>query len=181
MEIHLSKDARAVANAASKDDSRPVLTSINFEKGEIIAADGYVLARRKVKGIPAKGKSFMLPAAQILSAKDIGKTLDYAMLQIGNGNSKAGTLTGADGIKSTITKQDGTFPNYEALMPKKDAKPQAEIKLAVDVLKTMIRIAGNSNKIKLTIYGPSEVLAFRCSGFNEEAGDTYGIAMPMVH
>jgi len=178
MEINLTKNARAVGYAAATEESRPVLTELNFEKGEIQAANGFIMARRKVEGI--KGKSFMLPAKQILAVKDI-KTLKYAILQIGNGNGKAGTLTGADMIRSTIEKMDGTFPNFDALMPKKDAKPQTEITIAVDVLKTLLKVAGGARKIKLTIYGPTQGFAYRCiEDMDPAESDTYGLAMPMV-
>ena len=176
MEIQLTKQARAVAHAAATEESRPVLTALNFEKGEIIAANGFVLARRKVDGI-GKGKSFKLPAAQILKTKDI-KTLGYALLQIGNGNSKAGTITGADMIKQTIDKLDGTFPNVEALGPKKGVKPQAEIRLGVDILKTLLKIAGNVKHIDFALYGPDRAVAYRC--LEGEECDTYGLLMPVM-
>ena len=180
MEIQLTKNARAVANAAATEESRPVLTALNFEKGEIQAANGFVLARRKVEGI-GKGKSFMLPADQILKSKDMGKALPYAMLQIGNGNSKAGTLTGADMVKTTIEKMDaGNYPAVDQLMPKKDAKPQAEIRLGVDILKTMIKVAGTAKSIDFKIYGPTEAVYFECIEEYSDDPNTYGLAMPMM-
>jgi len=178
MEIQLTKNARAVANAAATEESRPVLTALNFEKGEIQAANGYVLARRKVEGL-GKGKSFMLPAAQILKTKDI-KTLGYALLQIGNGNSKAGTLTGEDMIKSTIEKIDaGNYPAVDRLMPKKTAKPQVEIRLGVDILKTLIKVAGTAKSIDFKIYGPTEAVYFECID-PDDGPNTYGLAMPKM-
>ena len=179
MEIQLTKNARAVANAAATEESRPVLTALNFEKGEIQAANGFVLARRKVEGI-GKGKSFKLPAAQILKTKDI-KTLGYALLQIGNGNSKAGTLTGADMVKAEIRKVEGTFPAVDQLMPKKGAKPQTEIRIAVDILKTLIKVAGKAEKIDFKFYGTTDAFRFECIEDLEPAkSNTYGMAMPMV-
>ena len=179
MEIQLTKNARAVAHAAATEESRPVLTALNFEKGEIMAANGFVLARRKVEGI-GKGKSFKLPAAQILKTKDI-KTLGYALLQIGNGNSKAGTITGADMIKATIEKMDGgNYPAVDQLMPKKKAKPQAEISLGVDILKTIIKVAGSADTIDLKIYGPTEAVYFECVEHYSDEPNTYGLAMPKM-
>ena len=48
MEIKLTKDQRAVANAAAKETTRPVLHCVHIKKGLIEATDGFILVQKKI-------------------------------------------------------------------------------------------------------------------------------------
>lgn len=176
MEITLDKNTRAVAYAAAKEDGRPVLECVHLAKREIQAANGFVLARRKLAE-KTPGLDILLPALQILGAKDIGNTLPKVILEIGKGK-KPGTLLTKDFIKQTITKVEGSFPKVDQLMPDKKKQPAVEVTIAVDILKTLIKIAGSADRIKFKFYSATEGFYYECRDPGED-NNTYGMAMPM--
>jgi len=178
MEIELSKNDRAVANAAAKEDGRLTLNTLHIGNGEVAAANGFLLAMRKVAGIK-KRDDVMVPADRILKVKNVSKALPKAILYMPGGNGgKPGSLVGEDGIKSSLERVEGTFPAYRQLLPDKKKKVKARISLAPMYLRQILAIAGrDATRIDFDIYEPTEPVAFGCITGDEH--ETHGLLMPM--
>jgi len=107
-----------VGRAASKDESRPVLTGVlvQFTSDKLVmaATDSYRLA---VKETPLAG------SAAELEAIVPGRALtELARLATGDGDVEIGVhenqvLFAVDGIWLTTRRIDGQFPNYRQLLP----------------------------------------------------------------
>jgi DNA polymerase-3 subunit beta len=107
-----------VARAASKDESRPVLTGIlvRFEPGKIVmaATDSYRLA---VKETPLEGSTQELEA--IVPARALQELARIAQSgeEIELGVQENQVVFRADGVTMTTRRIDGQFPNYRQLLP----------------------------------------------------------------
>jgi DNA polymerase-3 subunit beta len=107
-----------VARAASKDESRPVLTGVlvQFAPGKLVmaATDSYRLA---VKETELAGSTTELEA--IVPGRAL---TELARIATGEGDVEIGVhenqvLFAADGIWLTTRRIDGQFPNYRQLLP----------------------------------------------------------------
>jgi DNA polymerase-3 subunit beta len=110
--------AGRVSRAASRDESRPVLTGIlvRFASGSVVmaATDSYRLA---VKETPFEGTLPELEA--IIPARALQ---ELARIAAGSDELQLGLLEnhvvfGADGTWLTTRRIDGQFPNYRQLLP----------------------------------------------------------------
>jgi DNA polymerase III subunit beta len=111
--------ASRVGRAASRDESRPVLTGIlvRFEPGKLVmaATDSY---RLSVKETEVEGETPDFEA--IVPAKALG---ELGRIAQGGGELVLGVhennqvVFGADGVWLTTRRIDGQFPNYKQLLP----------------------------------------------------------------
>ncbi|HUR18909.1 MAG TPA: hypothetical protein VMZ51_08250 [Acidimicrobiales bacterium] len=104
-----SSTLAAVAVAASKDQARPILTSMLFSRAGVVATDSYRLHY-------APGVDFgdvLIPAALVAVVAKYGDTL-------GVGVSEAGDLAtlAAGPVVATVRTIDGEFPDWAQLIPK---------------------------------------------------------------
>jgi DNA polymerase III subunit beta len=107
-----------VEKAASRDESRPVLTGIlvRFEPGKVVmaATDSYRLA---VKETPVDATlpelEAIIPARALQELSRIAATADEVQLGLHDNH----VVFGADGIWLTTRRIDGQFPNYRQLLP----------------------------------------------------------------
>ena len=176
-EINLTASDRAVAHAAAKDNGRLALATLHFGDGEIAAADGFVLAVKKVKGLD-ESVNIMLPADAILKAKDIGKHIPNIVVTLPESDGKAADILMQDFAKVSVSPVEGTFLNYKLLFPTKPVA--ATISLDPKKLKQLLAIAGkDTHKIKLEVYDSESPVKFTCHN-DLDAHDTVGLIMPMV-
>lgn len=139
-------DATSLADAlsravlcASGDESRPVLTGVQFnfdpEGLKLVATDSYRLgiatATTEPKG-EAPDEAPIVPA-RVLKAlakqlkKDGGRGLIYLGTKEGKGGPDSRFVEFSLGTGSWLTRQiEGDFPNWKALLPKEDAGSQFE-------------------------------------------------------
>ena len=107
-----------VARAASRDESRPVLTGIlaRFEAGKLVmaATDSY---RLSVKETPLGGEvpelEAIIPARALQELTRIAQTGDEVELGVHENQ----VVFRADGVVMTTRRIDGQFPNYRQLLP----------------------------------------------------------------
>jgi DNA polymerase-3 subunit beta len=107
-----------VSRAASRDESRPVLTGIlvRFEAGRLVmaATDSY---RLSVKETALEGESPELEA--IIPARALGELGRIAggseSVQLGVQENQV--VFAVDGVTLTTRRIDGQFPNYKQLLP----------------------------------------------------------------
>jgi DNA polymerase-3 subunit beta len=108
-----------VARAASKDESRPVLTGIlvRFEGGNLImaATDSYRMSVKETElaGAAEEELEAIVPARALTELSRIAQ--DEGELQIGVQENHV--VFGAGHVWLTTRRIDGQFPNYKQLLP----------------------------------------------------------------
>jgi len=108
-----------VARAASRDESRPVLTGIlvRFEGGKLVmaATDSYRLSVKETElsGGQSSELEAIVPARALTELGRVAQ--DSAELQVGVQENHA--VFGAGDVWLTTRRIDGQFPNYKQLIP----------------------------------------------------------------
>jgi DNA polymerase-3 subunit beta len=108
-----------VSRAASRDESRPVLTGIlvRFEAGKLVmaATDSYRLSVKETEltGAEAQELEAIVPARALTELSRIAQVTDE--IQIGVQENHV--VFGADGVWLTTRRIDGQFPNHKQLIP----------------------------------------------------------------
>jgi DNA polymerase III subunit beta len=108
-----------VSRAASRDESRPVLTGIlvRFEGGKLVmaATDSYRLSVKETElsGAEAQDLEAIVPARALGELSRIAQESDE--IQIGVQENHV--VFGTDGIWLTTRRIDGQFPNHKQLIP----------------------------------------------------------------
>jgi DNA polymerase-3 subunit beta len=117
--VAMLETAARVGRAASRDESRPVLTGIlvRFEPGKLVmaATDSY---RLSVKETEVEGETpdfeAIVPAKALAELGRIAQAGDELVLGVHEGNQ---VVFGTDGVWLTTRRIDGQFPNYRQLLP----------------------------------------------------------------
>jgi DNA polymerase-3 subunit beta len=110
--------AAKVNRAASRDESRPVLTGIlvRFEGEKLVmaATDSYRLAVKETEmAAPGPDLDAIVPAKALLELARVAS--DASELQLGVQENQV--LFASDGILLTTRRIEGQFPNYRQLLP----------------------------------------------------------------
>jgi len=129
-----------VSRAASRDESRPVLTGIlvRFEESRLImaATDSYRMA---VKETPVSGAAPELDAIVPARALDELRRIAAGAAEIRLGTLDNHVVIGVDDTWLTTRRIDGQFPNYKQLLPEAF---EHEVKLPREEFMDVIRRAG---------------------------------------
>src|SRR6266508_2588606 len=140
-----------VARAASRDESRPVLTGIlvRFEGGKLVmaATDSY---RLSVKETPLEGEIPELEA--IIPARALGELSRIAQsgdtIELGVHENQV--VFTADDVWLTTRRIDGQFPNYKQLLPEtfehELTLPRGEL---LDVVRRVAVMAQRNSPLRL--------------------------------
>jgi DNA polymerase III subunit beta len=147
----LLETAAKVSRAASRDESRPVLTGIlvRFEGDSLImaATDSYRLAVKETSmSTPGPELDAIVPARALL---ELGRIAQGASeLQLGVQENQV--LFASDGILLTTRRIEGQFPNYRQLMPEtfehELALPREEL---LDVVRRVAVMAQRNAPLRL--------------------------------
>lgn len=166
MEFKLNKTHRLIANAAVKEESRPVLHCVHIREGIIEAANGFILMQRK---LDYTGDSMLL------DIKDIAKHKDIEALG-GVVYTDKDEQIQAFGQETTLIRQvQGDFPKTEYLHPEGIKKPVFQIALGRSQLLNMLKcLDKNEEIIKFSFYGKESPAKIEASN-----GDVTGLIMPM--
>jgi DNA polymerase III subunit beta len=140
-----------VSRAASRDESRPVLTGIlvRFEGGRIVmaATDSY---RLSVKETAVAGElpelEAIIPARALAELTRIAGSADELQLGVHDNH----VVFGADGSWLTTRRIDGQFPNYRQLLPEafEHQVPAARDEL-LDVVRRVSVMAQRNSPLRL--------------------------------
>lgn len=130
----------SVARAASRDDSRPVLTGIlvQFEQDRLTmaATDSYRLAVKETAlGVEGPHLEAIIPARALQELSRIGAGAETVSLGIHENH----VLFGAADVWLTTRRIDGQFPNYRQLLPESF---DIELEVPREPLLDVIRRAG---------------------------------------
>jgi DNA polymerase III sliding clamp (beta) subunit (PCNA family) len=108
---------KRVAVAASREDSRPVLCGVHFERGYIVATDSYRLA---VAGPFQPMPGMLVPAGPLVAAATVGSEMAY--------DADRHSLMILNGAKETIIHTiEAEFPKWRTL---DTAKPEFKIRFS---------------------------------------------------
>jgi DNA polymerase-3 subunit beta len=108
-----------VSRAASRDESRPVLTGIlvRFEGGKLImaATDSYRLSVKEtdLAGTEAPELEAIVPARSLTELSRIAQEVDEVQIGVQENH----VVFGANGVWLTTRRIDGQFPNHKQLIP----------------------------------------------------------------
>ena len=122
--------ADRVVRAASRDETRPVLTGVLVRMGPggltMAATDSYRLAVRTVplENPPAEEREAIIPARAVTEAARLASQAGDAEVEIALGESQATIRCG--GGRLTTRLIDGQFPDYRQLIP---AEFEQEVRL----------------------------------------------------
>jgi DNA polymerase III subunit beta len=140
-----------VSRAASRDESRPVLTGIlvRFEAGRLVmaATDSY---RLSVKETALEGEApeleAIIPARALAELARVAAGADTVQL----GVQENQVVFAVDGVTLTTRRIDGQFPNYRQLLPESFehelALPRAEL---LDVVRRTAVMAQRNAPLRL--------------------------------
>lgn len=170
----LSKALSRVRYAASNEAFQAVFRGLKYEQKEgrvrMVASDGFRLAYRE---FPAAGedRTLIIPAR---SADELIRVLGSGNATLNHGDGTLGVTT--DRARMNIRLLDGTFPDYEKVIPK-DARTQftlsaASFKEAVSRVAVLADKSAN-NRVELII--ASDTLQLTAEGEYGRAHDTLQI------
>jgi len=120
--MKLTRTDLKVINAATTENSRPVLTGLLIKDGNIIASDGHILAHRKVTPENGDGiepdNGYLIPVEMIKKLKP-NRYQELNLVVKGEMTTMNITKGGTD-IEPYLSSHMmlGNFPNYDGLFPK---------------------------------------------------------------
>ena len=145
IEFKLTKNQRAVANAAAKGVIRPVLHCVHIRKGLIEAADGYILVQKE---IDYEGEEKILLEGEAVRKLGDDKSIQGVVFSSTDG--KRFEVLGQD--VTVLTGQSGTFPDLDKLIP--SGEPVFKIALSRKLLKKLISALDDSDvPVRFKFYG----------------------------
>ena len=185
---------RILVTACNKEDSRPVLTGAGFSDGAVASADGFRLVAVKHPNIKngLGDKSAIVPAETLALIPRLFNKVESIEIGFDDLTNKSGfgiaphfqkCYFKAGGILITSQTIQGTFPNYEALIPKKyDNKVSISAPLFMQRLRMMDCKTLNSGIVKLVFHRKDETNEPICliSGGqkDEDFAEYYSMTLP---
>lgn len=161
--------------ATGNDDLRPVMSGIFFELGEeavrFVATDAHKLVRYMRTDVRAdKPASFIVPKKPLNLLKNVLSATNAEVAVSYNENNASFTF---DNLVLVCRLIDGKYPNYEAVIPKKNPN-----KLTIDrasFLSSIRRVSIFSNKtthqVRLSIAGSQLTVSAEDLDFANEANE----------
>jgi DNA polymerase III subunit beta len=140
-----------VSRAASRDESRPVLTGVlvQFEGSKLVmaATDSYRLAVKETDlAEAAPSLDAIVPARALTELARIGGDSDTIEL----GVLENQIVFGVDGVWLTTRRIDGQFPNFRQLLPETfEHEVRASRSELLDVVKRVSVMTERSNPLRL--------------------------------
>lgn len=180
----LSRSLSQVAIAASRDETRPVLTGVLFEADStdfrIVATDSYRLA---VRTIPVSGITAMKILVPARAVVEVARLASSGDVTIEVGASQVGFEIGNTLISSRLI--EGEFPPYRQLLPTDQPNVLSVDKAAfTERLKAAAVLAQDATPVYVELEGDRVRLQCQSQGVGEAveeldadyAGDTLRIA-----
>lgn len=184
----IDKVILAACQIASKDDSRPVLSGIKFEKDRAVATDGFRLITvtypdQDPNDMPQLGERVLndeevvLPAKNVEAAlKRIPKNPNLPILNcavIEKEKDGVVTITSTDlnsFSEEKVRKIDGTYPEYQKILDSTKAKEvtakfSVNAQLMSETLKAMataLKYLGNATTVAVEVRGSNDPILITC-------------------
>lgn len=136
----LQKAIRMVEYAVSTETSRYTLSAILIENGKVVATDGHRMAIYSHKAF-AKVKSALIPLRGI----QIAVGLMDGEGTVAMAETESAFVFSAKNWTISMRKLSGKFPNYEAVIPKKEAQTVSAKFVAAPFVQCMERVGLSSD------------------------------------
>lgn len=170
----LGKALAQVTPAASRDETRPVLTGVLLEgEGDelrIVATDSYRLALRTLGAQSVDGTKVLIPARAVV---EVGRLAAGQQVRVEISSSQVGFHIGDVFIQSRLI--EGEFPAYRQLLP--DDLPSA-LRLSkepfLEALKRIAVLAQDATPIFLELSSDRIRISCHAQGLGEAAEDIDG-------
>lgn len=186
IEMKVDKYDLLLANATIKSDGRrPLLENVYLHNGNLVAADGFILAVRPADSPP--DATALLPASMLKTIKVSPKK--QAELDIVGDEVH---VTYKDGVGKSLEHEptmsfksvtsDSPYPDYQKLFNVPTEKT-AQIAMSVSVLKKMLSCMPDYGILRIGIVvkdgdrGSTQPVEFECSNMDRTI---YVLAMPML-
>jgi len=167
---NLVRGVAQVARAASRDETRPLLTGIDVGVSdglvELVATDSYRLAVRRIKA-GAKGEfKATIPATALAEVARVASQGEVEEIGIGLVERRAVFAVGDVVISSRLL--EGQFPDYRQLLPE-DPPVQLDLDQATfsGVLRRVGLVAQRNTPVSLTLADGELVVAARTPDIGE--------------
>ncbi len=164
-----------VAPAASRDETRPVLTGVLLE-GEgsqlrVVATDSYRLAVREIAVDGVDGTKVLIPARAVVEVGRLAATEQSVRLEIGS--AQAGFHLGDVMIQSRLI--EGEFPAYRQLLPE-DLPSKLSVNKGpfLEALKRVAVLAQDATPVFLEVGSDGIRLTCSAQGLGEGTEDVEG-------
>jgi DNA polymerase III subunit beta len=144
-----------VVRAASKDESRPILTGVRLEPSEgggvrMVATDSYRLALRDLPSteLLTGDRKVLIPSKALDQLTKVCAGAEHLSVQLGE---REVTFSGG-GVSLTTRLIEGEFPNYRQLIPASYPNRLTVGKATLlDAIKRVKLLAGDSKNIRLSL------------------------------
>lgn len=171
----LSRALGQVASAASRDETRPVLTGVLFE-GEgsslrIVATDSYRLAVRVIEAEGVDGLKMLIPARAVTEVARLASSEDLVRIEVAS--AQAAFHLGDVVIQSRLI--EGEFPAYKQLLPENQPnKLKIEKSSFIEAVKREAVLAQDATPVFLELSEASVRLSCHSQGLGEGAEEVDG-------
>lgn len=171
----LAKALGQVALAASRDETRPVLTGVLFEgEGDelrIVATDSYRLAVRTIEVSGAQDTRVLVPARAVVEVARLAGGLDEVRIEIAS--AQVGFHLGDVVIQSRLI--EGEFPAYRQLLPENQPNKLRVTKGDfIESVKRVAVLAQDATPVFLELSDDGMRLTCHAQGLGEGAEDIDG-------
>lgn len=171
----ISRALGQVANAASRDETRPVLTGVLLEgEGEtlrIVATDSYRLAVREVTVPGVDGTKVLVPARAVVEVARLAAGQKDVRMEVSS--AQVGFQLGDVSIQSRLI--EGEFPAYKQLLPE-DMPNHLNVNKEpfLEALKRVAVLAQDATPVFLELSEEGIRLTCHAQGLGEGAEDVEG-------
>jgi DNA polymerase III subunit beta len=171
----LGKALGQVATAASRDETRPVLTGVLLEgEGDelrVVATDSYRLAVRNLKVPGVDGTKVLVPARAVVEVARLCSGSDDVTVDIGS--AQAGFQLGDVLVQSRLI--EGEFPAYRQLLPEDlPNRLLLQKESFLEALKRVAVLAQDATPVFLELGDDGVRLTCHAQGLGEGAEDIDG-------
>ncbi|UCC24171.1 MAG: DNA polymerase III subunit beta [Gemmatimonadales bacterium] len=148
--------------AVSTEESRPILNGVLWELRDglmrMVATNGHRLARMAVPTGPSEGgsTSFIVPPAALQQVQRLFKDVEQIQVawDAGDGGARKNHLGfRSDGVEVYTRLIEGTYPNYEQVIPKDNDKVAVVDKRSLEsaVRRMAVVASDQTHRIRLTL------------------------------
>ena len=169
--------------AASRDETRPVLTSVLLalgEKTKVVATNGFRLAVREIESAQ-ENRQLLIPARSLAEIISITKTAEFPTLELSVSEEMKQLFFYLGQTEVTVRLFDGEYPPYQKIVPTSfEFETEIETQELLHHLKAAHIFAKESSHIvelvfdqgKLLVKSTSSSLGKHESSLNVLTGDT---------
>ena len=172
----ISRALAQVATAASRDETRPVLTGVLLEgEGDtlrVVATDSYRLAVRELTVPGVDGTKVLVPARAVVEVARLAAGQKEVRMEVSS--AQVGFQLGEVAIQSRLI--EGEFPAYRQLLPE-DMPNQLTVSKEpfLEALKRVAVLAQDATPVFLELGDEGVRLTCHAQGLGEGAEDVEGV------